>query len=97
MFEVGDSVTVYLRKERFPKGTYNKLKPKKYGPCKILKKINDNAYIVELPDNMAISNTFNVSNIYEYFQDTKDNSRVSSSEEGVPDVSQGPPLPNCDS
>ena len=56
----------YLRKERFPKGTYNKLKLKKIGPCKILRKFFANAYEIELPSNLKISSIFNVSNIYPF-------------------------------
>ena len=42
------------------------MKLKKYGPFKIVKKISDNAYVVNLSSNIAMSKTFNAADLYEY-------------------------------
>ena len=61
---------VYLRKEQFLVGTYNKLKIKKFGPYKIFKKHDsENAYEVELLDGIHISPIFNIVDLIEYHDD----------------------------
>jgi hypothetical protein len=65
-FEVGDLILAHLRKERFPRGTYNKLKMKRIGPCKVLKKFWANAYEIELPDGIGIWPILNIMDLYPY-------------------------------
>ncbi|XP_026399393.1 uncharacterized protein LOC113295256 [Papaver somniferum] len=63
-FKKGEPVMIHLRKEHFPVGTYNKTKMKKY--FKILKKISDNVYVVDLPSSWNISNKFNVQEVFTF-------------------------------
>jgi hypothetical protein len=54
-FEVSALILSHMRKERFPRGTYNKLKIKKIGPCKVIKKFGAKAYEIELPNDAGAS------------------------------------------
>jgi hypothetical protein len=65
-FEVGDLIISHLRKERFPRGTYKKIKMKKIGLCRVIRKFGANAYEIELPDGVRISPIFNVTKLYPY-------------------------------
>jgi hypothetical protein len=62
--EVGYLVLAHMRKERFPRGTYNKLKMKKIGSCKILRKFEVNAYEIKLTNDVGISPIFNIVDLY---------------------------------
>ena len=65
-FQIGHLVMAYPKKERFPKGTYNNLKLKNIGPCKVSRKFSANVYEIELPSNLHISPIFNVSDWYPF-------------------------------
>ena len=65
-FEEGDLVLAYLKKERFPRGAYNKLNLKKIGPCRILRMFSANAYEIEISSDMGISPIFNIVDLYPY-------------------------------
>ncbi|KAG7563749.1 Retrotransposon gag domain [Arabidopsis suecica] len=66
LFEPGDWVWLHMRPERFPTQRASKLAPRGDGPFKILEKINDNAYRLELPSEVKISHTFNVADLSAY-------------------------------
>jgi hypothetical protein len=67
--EPGDLVWLHLRKERFPDLRKSKLMPRADGPFKILEKINDNAYKLELPPEFGVSPTFNISDLKPYLEE----------------------------
>ena len=57
-------VLAYLKRDKCPKGEYNKLKMKKIGPCRILIKFSMNAYELEMPTRVGISPIFNIVDLY---------------------------------
>ncbi|GKE40781.1 RNA-directed DNA polymerase [Tanacetum coccineum] len=68
----GDLVWIHLRKERFPAARFGELKPRGDGPFRVLKKINDNAYKIEIPGHYNVSATFNVTDLSPYKGDSDD-------------------------
>jgi len=43
-----------------------KLHARRAGPFKIIKRVRPNAYVLELPPDLGISSTFNISDLVEY-------------------------------
>ncbi|KAK1579643.1 hypothetical protein QYE76_016621 [Lolium multiflorum] len=88
VFEEGDLVWVHLRKERFPQERNSKLKPRGDGPFKVLKRINNNAYVIDIPTSKyLVSNTFNVSDLSPHHGDEEgQESRTTLSQGGGDDV-----------
>jgi hypothetical protein len=84
--EPGDLVWLHLRKERFPELRKSKLMSRAAGPFKILAKINDNAYKLELPPEFRVSPSFNISDLRPYLgEEDEMPSRTTSIQEGEDD------------
>jgi len=89
VFQTGDLVWIHLRKERFPSKRKNKLMPRADSPFKVLEKINDNAYKVDLPGDYGVSSTFNVADLSAYqaddhLKDLRIKSLQQAKDDGVP-------------
>jgi hypothetical protein len=83
LFQPGDMVWVHFCKDRFPERRKSKLLPRGDGPYKVLGKINDNAYKIDLPtDVFGVSNTFNVADLTPYDGDNLGASRSTPFEGG---------------
>ena len=82
---------IRLRPERFPLGTVKKLHARSAGPYKVIKRVGSNAYVLELPSDLGISSTFNISDLVEYRAPT-----IIPNEPFEPDHSlEGEPTPEC--
>jgi len=60
MFNEGDRVWLHLRKDRIPTKRMSKLSPQGDGPFQIIKRINNNAYQLNLLKEYGVHATFNV-------------------------------------
>ena len=59
--------------------------PRGDGPFRVLERINDNAYKIELPEDYSVSTTFNVADLTPYFGLEESESRTTPFQEGEDD------------
>jgi hypothetical protein len=71
-FEPGYMVWLHLRKDRFPTLRRSKLMRRAAGPFKVLTKMNDNAYILDLPAEFGVSTCFNVADLKPYMAEDEE-------------------------
>ncbi|KAF8105832.1 hypothetical protein N665_0154s0002 [Sinapis alba] len=72
ILEPGDLVSIYLRKDKFPAERKSKLLPRTDRPFKVLERINNNAYKVDLQGKYAARSTFNVADLIPFCADESD-------------------------
>jgi hypothetical protein len=100
-FEPGDLVWLHLRKEWFPGLRNSKLMPRADGPFKVLEKINENAYKLDLPAYFGVSPIFNIADLKPYLgeedglvsrttqmQEGEDDSDINTSDTSTPTHNQ---------
>jgi hypothetical protein len=86
-FAAGDLVWLHLREERFPDLRTSKLMHGADGPFKVLEKINENAYKLDLPVDFGVSPTFNIAELKLYLgEEDQLESRLTQMQEGADDV-----------
>jgi hypothetical protein len=101
--EPGDLVWLHLRKDRFPNLRKSKLLPRADGHFKVVAKINDNAYKLELPADFGVSPTFNIADLKPYLgeedelesrmtqmQEGEDHGEIPPNDTPMPTTQQGP-------
>ncbi|KAI0503728.1 hypothetical protein KFK09_014667 [Dendrobium nobile] len=88
---------VRIRPERFPQGGVKKLHARSAGPFKIISKVNNNAYVLDLPEGFNMNHTFNVEDLVasEGPEFNPDNPLHNEPCENPPsEIPSLPPLPN---
>ena len=93
IFEEGDLVWLHLHKDRFPDARKSKLHPRGDGPFKLRKRINDNAYKIDISNSKhLVHDTFNVTDLSPYHGTSSDEddheSRMTLFQGGGDDVAQ---------
>ena len=73
VFEEGDLVWLHLRKDRFPTKRKYKLSPRGDGPFQVLKRVNNNAYKLDLPAEYGVHDTFNVIDLFPFVGTNEEN------------------------
>ena len=86
LFELVDLVWIHLHNDRFPHKRKSKLMPRGDGPFRVLAKINDNAYKIDLPASYGVSNSFNVADLSLFISQDPSESRTASFQVGEDDM-----------
>jgi len=95
-FKPGDLVWIHISKGRFPSKRKSKLMPRVDGPFRIIEKVNDNAYKVDLSGDYNVSATFNVKALTPYLDDDDDfDLRTNHFQPRADDVHHGNYNPSC--